>query len=66
MLEAVRAICEERGTNAQLALEAGMACGYGACFGCVVETKTGYKRVCVDGPIFEAATLEPSTLTSEV
>ena len=36
MLEAVRALCEERETPAQLALEAGMACGYGACFGCVV------------------------------
>ena len=58
MLEAVRALCEERGVSAQLALEAGMACGYGACFGCVVETKDGFKRVCVDGPVFQAADLE--------
>ncbi len=65
MLEAVRALCTERGIPAQLALEAGMACGYGACFGCVVETKQGYKRVCVDGPIFEAEALEPSALRSE-
>ncbi len=65
MLEAVRALCEERETPAQLALEAGMACGYGACFGCVVETKDGYKRVCVDGPIFEAAALEPTALMPE-
>ena len=34
----------------QLALESGMACGYGACFGCVVPTAAGYQRVCVDGP----------------
>ena len=66
MLEAVRALCAEREIPAQLALEAGMACGYGACFGCVVPTKQGYARVCVDGPIFEAATLEPSALMSEV
>ena len=59
MLEAARAICTERGTPAQLALEAGMACGYGACFGCVVSTKEGYARVCVDGPVFKAASLEP-------
>ena len=38
MLEAVRALCERRGVPAQLALESGMACGFGACFGCVVPT----------------------------
>ena len=36
MLEAVRALCAARGVPAQLALESGMACGFGACFGCVV------------------------------
>ena len=39
MLEAVRALCAERGVPAQLALESGMACGFGACFGCVVPTR---------------------------
>jgi NAD(P)H-flavin reductase len=58
LLEAVRALCEERGVTAQLALEAGMACGYGACFGCVVPTREGYLRVCVDGPVVEAGALE--------
>ena len=57
MLEAVRAICVERDVPAQLAMESGMACGYGACFGCVVETKAGYVRLCVDGPVLEAAAL---------
>ena len=33
-------------------LEQNMACGLGACLGCAVETKTGYKRVCKDGPVF--------------
>jgi dihydroorotate dehydrogenase electron transfer subunit len=58
MLEAVRALCAERGVPAQLALESGMACGYGACFGCVVPTKIGYVRLCVDGPVLNADTLD--------
>ena len=58
MLEAVRALCAERDVPAQLALESGMACGYGACFGCVVPTTDGYIRLCVDGPVVDAARLE--------
>jgi NAD(P)H-flavin reductase len=58
MLEAVRALCAERGVPAQLALESGMACGFGACFGCVVPTTGGYVRLCVDGPVLDAASLE--------
>jgi NAD(P)H-flavin reductase len=59
MLEAVRVLCAERDTPAQLALEAGMACGFGACYGCVVPTRGGgYLRVCVDGPVLDAAQLE--------
>jgi dihydroorotate dehydrogenase electron transfer subunit len=58
MLEAVRALCGERGVPAQLAMESGMACGYGACFGCVVPTRNGYVRLCVDGPVLDAADLE--------
>ena len=58
MLEAVRALCAEREVPAQLALESGMACGYGACFGCVVPTREGYVRLCVDGPVIDAGELE--------
>ncbi len=59
MLEGVRALCERTATPAQLALEAGMACGYGACFGCVVQRRGGgYLRVCVDGPVIDAGQLE--------
>ena len=58
MLEAVRALCAERGVAAQLALESGMACGFGACYGCVVPTRNGYVRLCVDGPVLDAAELE--------
>jgi dihydroorotate dehydrogenase electron transfer subunit len=58
MLEAVRAICAADGVPGQLALESGMACGYGACFGCVVPTRDGYVRLCIDGPVLDAASLE--------
>ena len=50
MLEAVRlAVRRARASPAQLALESGMACGFGACFGCVVPTRDGYVRLCIDG-----------------
>jgi NAD(P)H-flavin reductase len=62
MLEAVRVLCAEAGVPSQLALESGMACGFGACFGCVVPTVDGYARVCVDGPVFDGARL-PTCLT---
>lgn len=58
MLEAVRALAEKRALPAALAMEAGMACGYGACFGCVHPTRSGYVRLCVDGPVLEAAELD--------
>jgi NAD(P)H-flavin reductase len=58
MLEGVRSLCERGGVPAQLALESGMACGYGACYGCVVPTRDGrYLRVCVEGPVIDAALL---------
>ena len=47
MLEAVRALAPE----AQLAWEAPMACGYGACYGCAVEIGGTWKRLCVEGPV---------------
>src|SRR3954466_5200407 len=47
MLQAVRALCPD----AQLAWEAPMACGYGACYGCVVEIDNELKRLCVEGPV---------------
>ena len=58
MLEAVRRLCADRSTPAQLALESGMACGFGACFGCVVPTKDGYIRLCVEGPVLDAQRLD--------
>ena len=47
MLEAIRAY----NSGAQLAWEAPMACGYGGCYGCVVEIDGMLKRLCVEGPV---------------
>jgi NAD(P)H-flavin reductase len=62
MLEAVRALCAEHSVPAQLALETGMACGFGACFGCAVPTREGYLRLCVDGPVLDAAVLDTALI----
>ena len=51
MLEAVRRLAPD----AQLAWEAPMACGYGACYGCAVEIGGELKRLCVEGPVLRAA-----------
>jgi dihydroorotate dehydrogenase electron transfer subunit len=51
MLQAVAELCP----GAQLAWEAPMACGYGACYGCVVEIGGELKRLCVEGPVLAAA-----------
>jgi dihydroorotate dehydrogenase electron transfer subunit len=50
MLEALAAIAP----GAQLAYEAPMACGYGACYGCVVEVDGRYERLCLEGPVLAA------------
>jgi dihydroorotate dehydrogenase electron transfer subunit len=62
MLEAVRLACVERDVPAQMALESGMACGFGACFGCVVPTRDGYIRLCLDGPVLDAEVLETAAI----
>lgn len=59
MLEAVRAMGAERGMATQLAMEAPMACGFGACMGCAVPlAEGGYMRLCVDGPVVDASQIE--------
>ena len=50
MLKAVHALPILSG--GQFSFEARMGCGFGACMGCTIPTKDGYKRVCKDGPIF--------------
>jgi dihydroorotate dehydrogenase electron transfer subunit len=59
MLRAVAALARESGLPCQVSLEEYMACAVGGCAGCVVEVQTpagpAMKRVCVDGPVFDAS-----------
>lgn len=48
----MRAVSDAAVTGAQLSLEARMACGFGACVGCTIQTAHGPRRVCADGPVF--------------
>ena len=61
MLRAVAELGREFGVPSQLALEEHMACGTGGCAGCnvLVQTPSGpaMKRVCVDGPVFDGASV---------
>lgn len=61
MLEAVAALAERHDLPCQVSLEEFMACGVGGCAGCAVEITTpdgpAMQRVCVDGPVFEAASV---------
>jgi NAD(P)H-flavin reductase len=54
MLEAVAALCAEHDVRCQLAMEAAMACGFGACYGCAVRIDGTWKRLCIEGPVVEA------------
>jgi NAD(P)H-flavin reductase len=55
MLEALRKLAPD----AQLAWEAPMACGFGACYGCVVEIDGRFKRLCVEGPVLSSRIRTP-------
>lgn len=57
MLKAVANMARDNSIGSQLSLEEHMACGIGACLGCVVNTKNGYKRVCKEGPVFSGEEL---------
>ncbi|MEK6714600.1 MAG: dihydroorotate dehydrogenase electron transfer subunit [Candidatus Omnitrophota bacterium] len=57
MLKEVAKISFEHKIPAQISLEEYMACGIGACLGCAVETKSGYQRVCREGPVFDTKEL---------
>lgn len=65
MLRAIKTYAEEKGIPAYISLEEHMACGVGACLGCVVKTKekdnhshVNNARICTDGPVFEAGEVE--------
>ncbi len=52
MLKEVAAITRKRNVKSYASLEENIACGVGACLGCAIETKSGYRLVCEDGPVF--------------
>lgn len=54
MLRVVKETAERLNVDCLLSLDSRMACGVGACLGCTVKTTEGYKRCCVDGPIFNS------------
>lgn len=65
MLRAIKKYAAEHGIPAYISLEEHMACGVGACLGCVVKTKetdrhshVNNARICTDGPVFEAGEVE--------
>ena len=52
-LPMLKAVYQKSGCpTGQYSLEERMACGFGACMGCSMQTKNGPKRVCKDGPVF--------------
>jgi dihydroorotate dehydrogenase electron transfer subunit len=62
MLHALTKLTASWNATCYVSLETPMACGFGACFSCVTKMKTpdgwDYKRVCTDGPVFDATKLE--------
>lgn len=54
MLKEVAKIARKYKIKCYVSLEEVLACGFGACLGCTVKTKDGYKLVCKDGPVFDA------------
>lgn len=48
----LRALCEMLDADGQISMEERMGCGFGACMGCTCKTKSGFKRVCREGPVF--------------
>jgi dihydroorotate dehydrogenase electron transfer subunit len=57
MIKALCALTEGGSLESQASLEERMACGLGACLGCVIDTQSGYRRICKDGPVFALSAL---------
>ena len=53
MLKELSKVVADKDIKCYVSLEEHMACGVGACLGCVVKTVSGYKRVCKEGPVFD-------------
>jgi len=58
MMKAVITIAAKYGVEGEASWDESMACGVGACLGCMVKTRGGLKRACADGPVFKFEDLE--------
>lgn len=58
MLSVVTVTARECGVRSQVSVDTHMACGVGACQGCVVATTSGFRKACTEGPVFDAADLQ--------
>jgi dihydroorotate dehydrogenase electron transfer subunit len=54
MMRVTAELAAREGAHCLVSLESPMACGFGICLGCAVPTRTGYRYVCTDGPVFDA------------
>lgn len=54
----LKAIVSKWGTRGQMSMEERMGCGFGICVGCTIQTTDGNKRVCKDGPVFDASNIK--------
>ena len=57
-LPMIKALIQTLGTHGEVSMEERMGCGFGACMGCTIQTTQGPKRVCKEGPVFDAAILQ--------
>ena len=57
-LPMIKALIQTLGTHGEVSMEERMGCGFGACMGCTIQTTIGPKRVCKEGPVFDAAILQ--------
>ncbi|MBI5399362.1 dihydroorotate dehydrogenase electron transfer subunit [Candidatus Saganbacteria bacterium] len=58
MLHAIADLTFQKQIACQVSMEQKMACGIGTCLGCVIKTRSGYKKVCDEGPVFDAKEIE--------
>jgi dihydroorotate dehydrogenase electron transfer subunit len=58
MMKAVNRWAQTKNTELEVSLENTMACGIGACLTCVVDTTSGNKLACTDGPVFNTKELK--------
>jgi dihydroorotate dehydrogenase electron transfer subunit len=65
MLRGIKAYAKEHGMKAYISLEERMACGVGACLGCVTKTvnkdhhtHVNNTRICVEGPVFDSEVVD--------